>query len=182
MTCPCFRPSGLQRLCRRVDCSCAGRSESRSLFVLVPVVVFVTPLASRPADCRVVAAPRLCVTSRAGIRIVSQELASPVCPSNLSYLRLRRPLWRGRDTKRWFYRSRFVRSRSGRSPFFVIHTQFPPVGIGYGSRASGRLANRTSCEHFLMNRHFVRETYTYTCSPMFSIDIVTSAPDDPYIC
>jgi len=24
--------------------------------------------------------------------------------------------------------------------------------------------------------------YTYTCSPMFSIDVVASFPDDPYIC
>jgi len=45
--------------------------------VFVPVVVFVTPLAPRPADCRVVAAPRLCEASRAGIRIVSQDLAKP---------------------------------------------------------------------------------------------------------
>jgi len=45
--------------------------------VFVPVVVFVTPLAPRSANCRVVAAPRLCEASRAGIRIVSQELAKP---------------------------------------------------------------------------------------------------------
>ena len=44
-----------------------------------------TPLAPRPADCRVVAAPRLCVASRAGIRIVSQELAK-TCVSELSVL------------------------------------------------------------------------------------------------
>jgi len=31
------------------------------------MVVFVTPLAPRPASCRVVAAPRRCVASRAGI-------------------------------------------------------------------------------------------------------------------
>jgi len=43
----------------------------------VPVVDFVTPLAPRPASCRVVAASRLCEASRAGIRIVSQELAKP---------------------------------------------------------------------------------------------------------
>ena len=49
------------------------------------VVVFVTPLAPRPADCRVVAAPRRCVASRVGIRIVSQELAKP-CVSELSVL------------------------------------------------------------------------------------------------
>jgi len=62
-----------------------GGSESWSFLVLVPVVVFVTPLAPRPADCRVVAAPRLCVASRAGIRIVSQEFAKS-CMSELSVL------------------------------------------------------------------------------------------------
>ena len=45
--------------------------------MFVGVVVFVTPLAPRLANCRVVAAPRLCEASRAGIRIVSQELAKP---------------------------------------------------------------------------------------------------------
>jgi len=51
----------------------------------VPVVVFVTSVSSRPADCRVVAAPRRCLASRAGIRIVSQEFAKP-CVSELSVL------------------------------------------------------------------------------------------------
>ena len=51
----------------------------------MPVVGFVTPLAPRPADCRVVAAPRRCVASLAGIRIVSQELVKP-CVSELSVL------------------------------------------------------------------------------------------------
>jgi len=45
----------------------------------------VTPLAPRPADCRVVVAPRLCVASRAGIRIVSKELVKS-CMSELSVL------------------------------------------------------------------------------------------------
>jgi len=57
------------------------------LLVFVPVVVFVTPLAPRPADCRVVAAPRLCEASRAGVRIISQELAKPCVRVYLSYLR-----------------------------------------------------------------------------------------------
>ena len=45
--------------------------------MFVSVVVFVTPLAPRPANCRVVAAPRLCEASRAGVRIIIQELAKP---------------------------------------------------------------------------------------------------------
>ena len=44
-----------------------------------------TPLAPRSADCRFVAAPRRCVASRTGIRIVPQELAKP-CVSELSVL------------------------------------------------------------------------------------------------
>ena len=36
----------------------------------MPVVVFATLLAPRPASCRVVVAPRRCVTSRAGIRVI----------------------------------------------------------------------------------------------------------------
>jgi len=128
--CPCFQPSDLQRLCRWVGWSCAGGSESWSLLILVTVVVFVTPLAPRPADCRVVAAPRRCVASRVGIRIVSQELAKP-CVSELSVLPADEESSGGaEDAKRWFYRPRFVGSRSGRSPFLVMHTRFPPVGIG----------------------------------------------------
>ena len=44
-----------------------------------------TPLAPRPASRRVVAAPRCCVVSCAGIRILSQGLAKP-CISELSVL------------------------------------------------------------------------------------------------
>ena len=44
-----------------------------------------TPLAPRPASRRVVAAPRRCVASCAGIRILSQGLAKP-CFSELSVL------------------------------------------------------------------------------------------------
>jgi len=55
------------------------------LLVLVPVVIVVTPLAPRPASSLVVAAPRRCVASCAGIRILSQELAKP-CISELSVL------------------------------------------------------------------------------------------------
>jgi len=51
----------------------------------VPVVIFVTPLAPRPASRRVVVAPRCCVASCAGIRILSQELVKP-CISELSVL------------------------------------------------------------------------------------------------
>ena len=51
----------------------------------MPVLIFVTPLAPRPASRRVVAAPRHCVASGAGIRILSQELAKP-CISELSVL------------------------------------------------------------------------------------------------
>ena len=49
-------------------------------------------------------------------------------------------------------------SRSAGSPFLVMHTWCPPVRVGYGSRASGRLANRISSEHFFNIRHFARET------------------------
>ena len=55
------------------------------MLVLLPVVWFVTPLAPRQACRRVVAAPRRCVASRAGIRILSQEVAKP-CISELSVL------------------------------------------------------------------------------------------------
>jgi len=41
------------------------------------MVIVVTPLAPRQASRRVVAAPRRCVASCAGIRILSQELAKP---------------------------------------------------------------------------------------------------------
>jgi len=50
----------------------------------VPVVVFVTPLAPRPASCRVVAAPRRYVASCAGIRILSHDYQ--VLSSELSVL------------------------------------------------------------------------------------------------
>ena len=39
-----------------------------------------------------------------------------------------------------------------------MHTRFPPVGIGYDSRASDHLANQVSSEHFLTFGHFARET------------------------
>jgi len=55
------------------------------LLVLVPVLIFVTPLAPRPASRQVVAALRRCVASCVGIRILSQELAKP-CISELSVL------------------------------------------------------------------------------------------------
>ena len=48
-------------------------------------LIFVTPLAPRPASRRVVAAPRRCVASCTGIRILSQGLARP-CVSDLSVL------------------------------------------------------------------------------------------------
>jgi len=57
------------------------------LLVLVPVVVFVTPLAPRPASCRVVAAPRRCVASRAGIRVIIPRAYQALC-SELSVLPL----------------------------------------------------------------------------------------------
>jgi len=53
----------------------------------VPVVVFVTPLAPRPASCRVVVAPRRCVASRAGIRIIIPRACQALC-SELSVLPL----------------------------------------------------------------------------------------------
>jgi len=55
------------------------------MLVLVLVVWFVMPLAPRPASRGVIAAPRHCVASCAGIRILSQELARP-CVSELSVL------------------------------------------------------------------------------------------------
>jgi len=39
-----------------------------------------------------------------------------------------------------------------------MHTWCLPVRVGYGSRASSRLANRISSEHFFNIRHFARET------------------------
>jgi len=51
----------------------------------VPVVWFVTPLAPRLVSRRVVAAPRCCVASCAGIGIVSQGLPKS-CISELSVL------------------------------------------------------------------------------------------------
>ena len=56
---------------------------------LCPWWFFLTPLALRPASCQVVSAPRRCVVSCAGIRILSQDLANPCVPSYLSYLRSR---------------------------------------------------------------------------------------------
>ena len=63
------------------------------------------------------------------------------------------------DAKRWFSWPRFVGSRSAGSPFLVMYTWCPPVRVGYGSRASGFLANRISCGHFFNSRHFARETH-----------------------
>jgi len=45
----------------------------------------VTPLAPRPASCRVVVAPRRCVASRAGIRIIIPRACQALC-SELSVL------------------------------------------------------------------------------------------------
>jgi len=56
----------------------AGNSECACF---VPVVVFVTPLAPRPADCRVVAALRLCEASRAGVRIIIPRACQALCTS-----------------------------------------------------------------------------------------------------
>ena len=70
-----------------------------------------------------------------------------------------------KDAKRWFSWPRFMRSRSAGSPFLVMYTWCPPVRVGYGSRASGRLANRIWSEHFFSIRHFARETcvHEYVC-------------------
>ena len=45
----------------------------------MPVVVFVTPLAPRPASCRIVGAPRRCVAARAGIRIIIPRACQALC-------------------------------------------------------------------------------------------------------
>ena len=74
----------VRHLCLRVGCVAWGL-KSGCMLVLVPVVSFVTPLAPRPASCQVVAAPRCCVASCAGIRILSQGLAEP-CISELSVI------------------------------------------------------------------------------------------------
>ena len=124
---------------RRVGCSCTGGSESWSLFVLVSVVVFVTPLAPRPADCRVVAAPRRCVASRAGIRIVSQVLAKP----RVSELSVLAPDEESSVEGPMMQKDGFT----GRDSCTL--GSFPPVGIGYDSRASDCPANQVSSEHFL---------------------------------
>ena len=71
------------------------------------------------------------------------------------------------DAKRWFSWPRFVRSRSAGSPFLVMHTWCPPVRVGYGSRASGRLASGISSEHFFNIRHFARET-----TPIRNFDLI----------
>jgi len=63
----------------------SSRLKSGCLLLLVPVVWFVTLLAPRLASRRVVAAPRCCVASCAGIGIVSRGLVKPVFPSYLSY-------------------------------------------------------------------------------------------------
>jgi len=47
--------------------------------VFVPVVVFVMSLAPRPANCRVVTAPRLCEASRAGVRIIIPRACQALC-------------------------------------------------------------------------------------------------------
>ena len=54
---------------------------------VVATAFVLTPLAPRPASRRVVAMPRRCVASCAGIRILSQGLAKP-CVSELSVLPL----------------------------------------------------------------------------------------------
>ena len=69
------------------------------------------------------------------------------------------------DAKRWFSWPRFVESYSAGSPFLVMHTWCPPVRVGYGSRASGLLANLVSSEHFFSIRHFARETSTRLLVP-----------------
>jgi len=53
----------------------------------VPVVVFVTPLAPRPASCRVVTAPGRCEVSRVSIRIIIPRDCQSLC-SELSVLPL----------------------------------------------------------------------------------------------
>jgi len=47
-----------------------------------------------------------------------------------------------------------VGSRSAGWPCLVMHTWCPPVRVGYDSRASDRLANRISSEHFFYVRPF----------------------------
>ena len=148
--CPCFRPSGLQKLCRRVGCSCAGGSKSWGFLVIVPVVVFVTPLALSPAAYRFVAAPlSFCSISCWYWDNYPKSLPSPVfqiiCPPVGEVSSVEGP----KMSQRWFYRPRFVGSRSDGSPCLVMmQTWCPPVGVGYGSRASDRLANQVSSEHF----------------------------------
>jgi len=90
----------------------------------------VTPLAPRPASCRIVAALRRCEESRAGSRIIIPRACQALCIVFICRTADEETSVGGRDAKRWFYRPRFVGSRSGRSPFFVMHTWFPPVGIG----------------------------------------------------
>ena len=76
------------------------------------------------------------------------------------------------DTKRWLPWPRFVRRRSAGSPFLVMHTYCPPVRVGYGSRASGRLANRISSEHFFNIRHFEPETLGATVDRLAAEDFL----------
>ena len=131
------------------------------MLVLVPVLILVTPLAPRPASRRVVAAPRRCVASCAGIRISSQEFAKS-CVSELSVLpQVEVMSLDGRDRrckKMVFLAAIRGQSLSAGLPFLVMHTWCPPVRVGYCSRASYRLANQSLCEHFFGVRHFARKT------------------------
>jgi len=57
------------------------------------VVLVGTPLAPRPASCRVVAAPRLCKASRAGVRIIIPRACQALCTSLSVLPPMRRSLW-----------------------------------------------------------------------------------------
>jgi len=70
--------------------------------VFVPVVVFVTPLAPRPANCRVVTAPRLCEASRAGVRIIIPRARQALCTSLSVLPSMRRSLWGAKMQKDGF--------------------------------------------------------------------------------
>ena len=105
------------------------------------------------------AAPRHCVASRAGIRIIISRACQALC-SELSVLplgevasvegpKVQKDGFTGRDS--WG-------SLSAGSPCLVIHTWCPPVRVGCGSRASDRLANQVSSEYFFMFGHFAWET------------------------
>ena len=148
-----------------------------------------TPLASRLASRRVVTAPRCCVASCAGIGIVSQGLSKP-CISELSVLpqseasiggeaerckKMVFPAAIREKSQCWValsYDAHSVSAGLGRIKLLNYFLGSNKSNINQtsikGSCASGRLANRTSCEHF--------ETFTILRGKLSSGSFACSHP------